>query len=144
MEVCGRRGAARQAQSRRGCGRLGVVIPYRHVEQCILDAAVAAGYPITLAQARLFQRVDHRGSRLTQLAASAQVTKQAAGFLVDQLDEGGYVERVRDPRDGRARLVRIPPRGYDVTPSPLPNRRRSRPSGPATWARGPPPTCDRP
>jgi DNA-binding MarR family transcriptional regulator len=95
---------------------LGVLmfIPYRHMEQRILEAVVAAGYPITFAQARLFQRVDHRGSRLTQLAASAQVTKQAAGFLVDQLEEGGYVERVLDPLDGRARLVRITPRGYDV------------------------------
>jgi DNA-binding MarR family transcriptional regulator len=95
---------------------LGVLlfIPHRHMERRILEAVVAAGYPITLAQARLFQRVDHRGSRLTQLADSAQVTKQTAGFLVDQLERGGYVERVLDPLDGRARLVRITPRGYDV------------------------------
>lgn len=95
---------------------LGVLlfIPYRHMEQRILGAVVAAGHPITLAQARLFQRVDPRGSRLTRLAQSAQVTKQTAGFLVDQLERGGYVERVLDPLDGRARLVRVTPRGYDV------------------------------
>lgn len=95
---------------------LGVLlfIPYRHMEQRILDTLVAAGYPITLAQARLFQRVDHAGSRLTRLAASAQLTKQAAGFLVDQLEAGGYIHRVLDPADGRARLIRITPRGYDV------------------------------
>jgi DNA-binding MarR family transcriptional regulator len=58
--------------------------------------------------------VDHRGSRLTQLAASAQTTKQTAGFLVDQLQEAGYVERVPDARDGRARLIRVTPRGYEV------------------------------
>ena len=95
---------------------LGVLlfIPYRHMEQRIFDAVVAAGHPITLAQARLFQRVDQRGSRLTHLAESAQVTKQAAGFLVDQLERGGYVERVVDPSDGRARLVSITARGYEV------------------------------
>lgn len=95
---------------------LGVLlfIPYRHLEQRILDAVIAAGYPITLAQARLFQRVDPGGSRLTRLAESAQMTKQAAGFLVDQLERQGYLERVADPSDGRARLVRITPRGYDV------------------------------
>lgn len=95
---------------------LGVLlfIPYRHMEQQILAAVVAAGHPITLTQARLFQRVDHKGSRLTTLAAAAQVTKQTAKFLVDQLETGGYVERVSDPDDGRARLVQITSRGYDV------------------------------
>lgn len=95
---------------------LGVLlfIPYRHLEQRVLAAVVDAGYPITLVQARLFQRVDHEGSRLTRLAEAAQLTKQAAGFLVDQLERGGYVERVADPSDGRARLVRITPRGYHV------------------------------
>ena len=93
---------------------LGVLLflPYRHMEQRILDAVVAAGHPITLAQARVFQRVGADGSRLTDLAAAAQVTKQTAGFLVDQLEQAGYVERVRDPSDARARLVRITPRGH--------------------------------
>ena len=95
---------------------LGVLmfIPYRHMEQRILAVVVDAGHPITLAQARIFQRVDHQGSRLTSLAESAQLTKQAAGFLVDQLERAGYVVRAPDPADGRARVIRITRRGYDV------------------------------
>lgn len=95
---------------------LGVLlfIPYRHMEQRILRAVVSAGHQITLVQARVFQRIDHHGSRLTQIAESAQASKQAAKFLVDQLERGGYVERVPDPDDGRARVVRITPRGYEV------------------------------
>lgn len=95
---------------------LGVLmfIPYRHMEQRILAAVVDAGHPITLAQARIFQRIDHQGSRLTSLAESAQLTKQAAGFLVDQLERAGYVERVPDHGDGRARIIRVTRRGYDV------------------------------
>ena len=113
------RGAAQVATSSRSGDEepsLGVLlfIPYRHMEQRILDAVVAAGYPITLTQARLFQRVNPNGSRLTTLASAAQVTKQAAKFLVDQLEAGGYVERVADPDDGRARLVRITERGRAV------------------------------
>ena len=95
---------------------LGVLLflPYRHLEQRVLDAVVAAGHPISLAQARVFQRVSPDGSRLTELAAAAQVTKQTAGFLVDQLAASGYVERAPDPRDARARLVRITPRGFEA------------------------------
>lgn len=95
---------------------LGVLLflPYRHLEQRVLAAVVEAGYPITLSQARVFQRVADEGSRLTDLAAASQVTKQTAGFLVDQLAAAGYVERVADPSDARARLVRITRRGREA------------------------------
>lgn len=95
---------------------LGVLlfIPYRHLEQRILRAVQEAGHPMTLAQARMAQRINEAGSRLTQLAESAQVTKPTAVYLVDQLQEGGYVERVADPSDARARLIRFTPRGRAV------------------------------
>src|SRR3954454_3914345 len=88
--------------------------PYRALESRVLEALAAAGFEISLAQARLLQRVADGGSRLTDLAAQAQVTKQTAGELVDQLEKRGYVERVPDPRDGRARLVRLARRGLDA------------------------------
>jgi DNA-binding MarR family transcriptional regulator len=87
-------------------------IPYRAMEQRAIAALAAQGFAdITLAQARLFQRIDPNGSRITTLAEAAQVTKQTAGFLVDQLEAGGYVRRVPDPSDRRARLVVIASRG---------------------------------
>jgi DNA-binding MarR family transcriptional regulator len=87
-------------------------IPYRALEKEVLDALAEAGFDdITLAQARVFQRIARDGSRLTELAEAAQVTKQTVGFLVDQLERGGYVERTPDPRDGRARRVRVAVRG---------------------------------
>ena len=95
---------------------LGVLLflPHRHLEREVLAAVLAAGHEITLAQARVFQRVDHAGIRLTRLAESAQVTKQTAGVLVDELQRGGYVERTADPSDGRARLITITAKGYQV------------------------------
>jgi DNA-binding MarR family transcriptional regulator len=95
---------------------LGVLLflPYRHMEQRILTAVVDAGYPITLAQARLFQRVQHAGSRLTELAESAQLTKQSAAYLVEQLEAAGYLARGADPTDGRARLITVTDRGREV------------------------------
>ena len=53
----------------------------------------------------LWQRPD--GVRLTVLAQTARITKQSMGALVDSLEEGGYVERVEDPEDGRASRVRL-------------------------------------
>jgi DNA-binding MarR family transcriptional regulator len=87
-------------------------VAVRHVEQRVLDHLRAGGFDdLTLAQGRIAARLDDRGMRLTELAAAAQVTKQTAGFLVDQLERAGYVERRPDPTDARARLVVIAERG---------------------------------
>jgi DNA-binding MarR family transcriptional regulator len=86
-------------------------VAFRAMEQRILAAVQAAGHEVTLAQGRLFARIGPDGTRLTELAEMAQVTKQTAGSLVDQLERRGYVERVPDPTDARARLVRIAERG---------------------------------
>ena len=80
----------------------------RALEQRAFEAVVAAGFTdITLAQARVAARIGPDGSRVTDLAEQARITKQSAAFLVEQLEAAGYVERVPDPTDGRARLVRL-------------------------------------
>ncbi|MCW0213963.1 MAG: MarR family transcriptional regulator [Pseudonocardia sp.] len=93
---------------------LGVLLflPYRAMESRVFAGLAAAGFDdFTPAQARVFQRIAPGGSRLTDLAEQAGTSKQAVGFLVDQLERSGYVERAADPADGRARLIRIAPRG---------------------------------
>lgn len=87
-------------------------LPYRAMEARVFAGLAEAGFgDFSPAQARVFQRIAAAGSRLTDLAEQAGITKQTAGFLVDQLERGGYVERAPDPVDGRARLVRITERG---------------------------------
>lgn len=87
-------------------------VAHRAMEERVLAALRVAGFDdVTLAQGRVFARIGQGGTRLTDLAEMAQVTKQTAGFLVDRLAEAGYVERVPDPTDARARLVRIAERG---------------------------------
>lgn len=85
--------------------------PYRAMEARVMDALAEAGFEITLAQGRLLARVAPGGTRVSDLAEQARVTKQTATFLVDQLEKAGYVERIPDPTDARARLVRIAERG---------------------------------
>jgi DNA-binding MarR family transcriptional regulator len=87
-------------------------ISYRYAEERILSELADAGFDdFTLAMARLGARLADDGSRLTDLAKQAQITKQSAGFLVDQLEKAGYVERVPDPTDARARLIVMAERG---------------------------------
>jgi DNA-binding MarR family transcriptional regulator len=89
--------------------------PTRSMEARLLVTLAAAGFDdITLAQARIAARIGPAGTRLTDLAEQALVTKQTAGHLVDQLERAGYVRRVPDPTDGRARLVQIDERGLEV------------------------------
>lgn len=59
------------------------------------------------AHTRLFPHIDLSGTRLVELAARLGVTKQAVAPLVDELVAMGVLERVADPTDGRARLLRF-------------------------------------
>jgi len=57
-----------------------------------------------------FIDLEH-GSRLTDLADASALTKQAVGEAVAELERLGYVERVPDPHDGRAKIIRLTDRG---------------------------------
>ena len=54
------------------------------------------------------------GTRVSELARRAQITKQSMAELVAHLERHGYVERVPDPDDRRAKLVRATARGGAV------------------------------
>ena len=91
---------------------------YRAAEDRIALALDAAGFgDITRAQIRLLAGIDDdEGSRLTVLAERARIAKQTATALVDRLAAAGYVRRLPDPEDGRARLVRLTARGREIVP----------------------------
>src|SRR4030095_11656064 len=92
-------------------------IAYRDMEMRVIAAVQAAGYDdMTVAQGRVAARIAPGGTRLTALAEQAQVTKQTAGFLVDQLEKAGYVRRVPDPTDKRARLLCLAERALAAQP----------------------------
>ncbi|HJQ60028.1 MAG TPA: MarR family transcriptional regulator [Vineibacter sp.] len=59
----------------------------------------------------IFENIDPDGTRLTVLAARAGLTHQSIGEVVGELERRGYLERVPDPSDGRARLVRLTGKG---------------------------------
>jgi DNA-binding MarR family transcriptional regulator len=64
------------------------------------------------AHLQIFGVIKAEGSRLTDLAASADMSLSAMAELVDSLEQLGYVERRPDPRDGRAKLVCLTDSGW--------------------------------
>jgi DNA-binding MarR family transcriptional regulator len=69
---------------------------------------------IRAAHGAVFQYLDDAGTTVSVLAERAQITKQSMAELVRHLEAHGYVERVPDPDDGRAKLVRATDRGREV------------------------------
>jgi DNA-binding MarR family transcriptional regulator len=82
----------------------------------VYEGYAAAGFDdIRPAHQVVFDLLSHEGDRVVDLAKRADTTKQAMGYLVAYLEERGYLERVPDPKDGRAQIVRRTTRGWDVT-----------------------------
>src|SRR5919197_1117669 len=75
------------------------------------DLAEAGYGDIRPTHGCVFRFVRGDGMRLTELAG---MTKQSVGEVVDDLGALGYVERVPDPLDGRAKLIRLTDRGDEA------------------------------
>ena len=62
----------------------------------------------------VLRHLEPEGVRSSVLATRLGISKQAAGQLVTDLERKGYLERVADPADGRAKLVRLTEKGWAV------------------------------
>jgi DNA-binding MarR family transcriptional regulator len=72
----------------------------------LLDALAASGHErIRHKHGAVFANLDEDGTRPSVLAERAGMTRGAMGELVDELEQLGYVKRVPDPADRRAKLV---------------------------------------
>ncbi len=80
----------------------------------IVEGVVGTGFPQKPKHSAVFAQIHPDGSRLTDLARRANMTPQAMGELVDELEELGYVFRKPDPTDRRAKLVVLTGRGRDA------------------------------
>ena len=84
---------------------------YEEFQQRLAERGFA---DIRNAHGCVFRWVDPDGSRLTELAELAGHSKQAVGEFVCDLEVRGYVERVPDPLDGRAKIIRLTERGIEA------------------------------
>jgi len=84
----------------------------RIFESKIIQSLKLRGHDeLTVAHINLTRNLDEDGTRLTELARRASMTKQSMSELVDQVERTGLIEKRRDPTDGRAKLVCFTPKG---------------------------------
>lgn len=82
------------------------------MHQGLSDAGYADSFPSW--GTNIFYFLKDGGLRLVELAERTHTTKQAMGYTVNRLEEAGYLERVADPNDGRAKIIRITQRGWEM------------------------------
>ena len=101
-------------------GRL-MLQAFRQFERLLLINLTRTGYgDLRMSHLVLVRNIASDGSRLTQIAEEAGMTKQAVGNLARELEGMGYIRRYPDPTDGRAKLVRFSGPGLEFV-NHLPN-----------------------
>ena len=89
--------------------------PFRAGTELLHQRFAERGHPeIRPPHGNVMQFLNDEGTRVSVLADRAQMTKQSMAELVAHLERLGYVERVPDPRDRRAKLVRATHRGKQL------------------------------
>jgi DNA-binding MarR family transcriptional regulator len=83
----------------------------RHVDLPLALSNLAARGILSASHVHITRHLALEGSRLTDLAQRAGMTKQAMGKLVEQCEAWGLVERLNDPRDARAKRIVFTPVG---------------------------------
>lgn len=90
-------------------------IPFQALDARIEAGLQAAGYEdLRPAYFEVFRYMSPEGRRSTELAELAQITKQSMGYLIDYLETAGYVARLPDPDDRRAKIVQLTEKGREV------------------------------
>ena len=106
-----------ETSARRAPENLAILLrePFRAMNDRVLARLAERGHPeIRASHGVVFQYLDDAGTRVSVLAERAQMTKQSMAELVAHLERHGYVERVPDASDRRAKLVRATDRGREV------------------------------
>src|ERR1700694_835009 len=95
--------------------RTGILGRMRSIERAVhremQEQLARGGYPnVRIPHIALLAHMTTSARRLTEFAELMHVTKSAVSQLVSDLERQGLVERVADPTDGRATLIRATPR----------------------------------
>ena len=91
-------------------------LAWQAVRERIYEGVLEAGYTdLSRAQVFLLRWPPFDGLRPSEIATRNQLSRQAINDPLSDLEKGGYLERIPDPTDGRARIVRFTERGWSLT-----------------------------
>src|SRR5689334_14017565 len=89
--------------------------PFQAMTDVLLARLAQRGHgAVRQPHAAVFEFLDDDGTRVSELAERARITKQSMAELVAHLEGHGYVTRAPDPADGRAKLVLATAKGREV------------------------------
>jgi DNA-binding MarR family transcriptional regulator len=92
-----------------------VQLAYRAADGAIQRGLQRRGFDVRMTHSAVLANIDiATGTRATVLAQRAAVSRQAIGELIDDLENRGYVRRVADPADGRAKLIQLTRKGHKL------------------------------
>jgi DNA-binding MarR family transcriptional regulator len=78
-----------------------------------LEMIKEMGYPVSSAHLNVVPHIDIGGTRLTELAQRAHLTKQSTWESLKNMEAHGYIARTKDPSDARAILISWTPKGIE-------------------------------
>ncbi|MFE4198668.1 MarR family winged helix-turn-helix transcriptional regulator [Paenarthrobacter sp. NPDC056912] len=84
----------------------------RGLERELIQGIQGAGYPdVRMRHLSVLETLGPEGARASALALHFDMTAQSMGELIDDLERSGYLSRVQDPADRRARILTLTLRG---------------------------------
>jgi len=85
---------------------------FRAFENELAQILAAKGFTdVTMGNFNVLRHLNPEGMHLSELAKDAQISKQAIGKMISELEHKGYVELTPDETDARAKYVRFTVKG---------------------------------
>ncbi len=94
-------------------GRL-LLRAYRQFADTASQKLQARGHQISSSAIGLIAHIDLNGTRASELAERAGISKQAIGVLITELETAKYVQRQPDNTDGRASIITFTEQGWGL------------------------------
>lgn len=95
-------------------GRL-LLLSYRRFERIAMAELKKEGFEdLRLPHFQVLPHVTSEGVKVTAVAALMSLTKQAVSQIANDLEIAGYLTRIADSNDGRAKLLAVTPKGQQL------------------------------
>lgn len=95
-------------------GRL-LLLAYRRFERIAAQELAARGYSdLRLPHFQVLPHMDAQGARMIDIAEKMNLTRQAIGQIASELEDKGYLLRIPDPEDGRAKNLALTGKGQEL------------------------------